>query len=67
MQARWTLLRDGERNELAFEHRLYTAAEYVDLLRAADLEPIRFYGGFDGSELTRDSWRLIVVAERAAA
>jgi SAM-dependent methyltransferase len=64
MQAYWTLVRGGERHELAFDHRLYTAAEYANLLRSAGLEPVQFFGGFDGSELARESWRLIVIAER---
>ena len=34
-QATWTFLRDGERKELSFEHRLYTTPEYVELLRRA--------------------------------
>jgi SAM-dependent methyltransferase len=64
-QAFWTFVRaDGERRVLSFDHRLYSAAEYVSLLRAEGLEPERFFGGFDGSELTLDSWRLIVLARR---
>ena len=64
-QAKWTFLREGERSELSFDHRLYTTAEYVGLLRRAGLEATGFFGGADGSELTWDSWRQIIVARRA--
>ena len=57
---------DGTRRELSFDHRLYTAAEYATLFRRVGLEPAGWFGGFDGSELTVDSWRLIAVAQRPA-
>lgn len=64
-QAWWTFVRpDGTRVTHAFDHRLYSAPEYGELLRGAGLEPVRWFGGFDAAELTLDSWRLIVVAER---
>jgi SAM-dependent methyltransferase len=65
-QAFWTFVRgDGERRELSFDHRLYSPAEYGRLLEGARLVPVRWFGDFDGSDLTLDSWRLIVCAERA--
>ena len=62
--ATWTFLSGGERTVLSFDHRLYTTAEYVELLRRAGLEVTAFFGGADGSELTWDSWRQIIVARR---
>jgi ubiquinone/menaquinone biosynthesis C-methylase UbiE len=64
IRAYWTFLKDGARTELSFDHRLYGAAEYGELFRRAGLEPVRWFGGFDGSELGVDSWRLIAVAGR---
>ena len=65
IQSYWTFVKPGgERSEFAFDHRLYTTREYVDMLRRAGLEPTAFFGGFDGSELTPDTWRLVIVAER---
>lgn len=65
-QAFWTFVRpDGGRVERSFEHRLYTGAEYGEMLRRAGVVPEQWFGGFDGSELTLDAWRLIVVARRS--
>ena len=64
-QATWTFLRGDERTELSFDHRLYTTPEYVELLRRAGLEATAFFGAADGSELTWDTWRQIIVARRA--
>ena len=64
--ARWTFVReDGSQVAHSFDHRLYTAPEYAELFRRAGLEPLAWYGDFDGGELTPDSWRLILVAERS--
>jgi SAM-dependent methyltransferase len=65
--ARWTFVRpDGSRSELAFDHRLYSPAEYGDMLRRAGLRPVSFLGDIDESALTLESRRLVVVAERTA-
>lgn len=63
-RATWTFLRGAERSVLSFDHRLYTTPEYVSLLRAAGLETTAFFGAFDGSELTWDTWRQIIVARK---
>jgi SAM-dependent methyltransferase len=64
IHANWRFVRrDGSSTELSFDHRLYSAAEYATLFRRAGLEPVRWCGGFDGSELTLDTWRLIAVAQ----
>jgi SAM-dependent methyltransferase len=64
MTAEWTFVKDGVTTELAFEHRLYSAAEYAALFRGAGLDPVGWYGDFDGGPLTIDTFRLLVVAER---
>ena len=63
-QAVWTFVRDGGRTELSFDHRLYTTPEYVELLRRAGLQTTAFFGAADGSELTWDTWRQIIVATK---
>lgn len=62
-QAFWTFVKDGEKRELSFDHRLYTAAEYGELLRRAGFAEVEFLGGSDGSELTLTS-RLQIVARK---
>jgi SAM-dependent methyltransferase len=64
MTAAWTFLKDGRRTELSFDHRLYSAAEYNVLFRRAGLEPVAWFGDFDGGPLTIDTFRLVAVAER---
>jgi ubiquinone/menaquinone biosynthesis C-methylase UbiE len=63
-RARWTFVRDGKRSELFFDFRVYTAPEYVEMMRRAGFRAEAFYGGFDGVELGRDTWRQIIVARR---
>lgn len=66
--ARWVFVRpDGERSELRHSIRLYTYPELAALLRAEGLEPEADWGGYDGSELTRESFRLVLLARKPAA
>ena len=65
-RARWTYVGESGRRTIEFDHRVYTCPEYVDLLRGAGLEPLRFFGDMAGAELTTDTRRLIVVAARQA-
>jgi SAM-dependent methyltransferase len=66
-QAYWTFVYpDGRRVDHSFDHRLYPASDYAAMFRRSGLEPTAWYGGFDGSELALDSWRLIVVAAKPA-
>jgi len=63
--AKMTILHDGAAPEVReTDIRLYTPLEMTSLLREAGLEPVRWYGGYDGSELGLDSRRLIVIARR---
>ena len=62
----WTsVAADGKRRRHRFSHRVYTYLELVEMLSKAGLRPVRPWGNFDGSELTMESPRLIVLAERA--
>jgi ubiquinone/menaquinone biosynthesis C-methylase UbiE len=62
---RWTFIReDGSQVVRAFDHRVYTAAEYAAMFRRAGLEPQAWFGDFEGGDLTPDTWRMIVVAKR---
>ncbi len=44
--------------------RLYRPEEVAPMMAAAGLEDVAIYGSFDGSELTGDSDRMIIVARR---
>ena len=63
--AHWLLVRpDGSRDELSHSLRVYAYHELGRLLTGAGLDIDGDWGGFDGAELTRDAWRLIVRARR---
>jgi ubiquinone/menaquinone biosynthesis C-methylase UbiE len=55
---------DGGRRDLTHTVRTYTAPELVRMLRDAGLETVGSWGDFDSGELTRDSWRLILRADK---
>jgi 2-polyprenyl-3-methyl-5-hydroxy-6-metoxy-1,4-benzoquinol methylase len=55
---------DGERQSLHHSVRLYTPTELAAILRAAGLELVATYGGLAGGELTHESWRMVLVAEK---
>ncbi len=55
---------DGERRELHHSVRLYTPTELTAMLRAAGLEPVASYGGLSDKELTHESRRVAIVAEK---
>jgi hypothetical protein len=57
-------LKDGERRELAFDHRLYTVAEYGELLQRAGFGERQVFGGHGTTELTMDEFRVQIVARK---
>lgn len=59
---RW--LRGAECIERTHRRRLYTATELDRMLRQANLTPVTYYGGYDGSEFTTRSHRILVVAQK---
>jgi cyclopropane fatty-acyl-phospholipid synthase-like methyltransferase len=64
-RAVWTFVRpDGSRSELVHSLRTYAPHELAAMLRWAGLEVEGAWGGFDGSELSFDSWRLILLARK---
>ena len=66
--ARWTFIRpDGTRSELVHSVRSYTPHELAAMLSRAGLEVIAAWGGFDGSELSFDGARLILLAQKPKA
>jgi len=58
---------DGSQAERCNDIRCYTCAELCHMLRAAALDVQEVYGGFDGSELTIESKRLIIISRTRAA
>jgi SAM-dependent methyltransferase len=58
---------DGRRTELSHEARNYTLTELARMLAEGGLQLQAIYGGLDGSPLTLDSRRLVVIAEKSAS
>ncbi len=54
----------GERQSLHHSVRLYTPTELAAMLQAAGLKLVATYGGLAGGELTHESWRMVLVAEK---
>jgi len=59
------VLRDGLRRDKPFSVRLYNPNELRTLLPLAGLEPTGFYGDWDGTPLTSESRRMIVIAKKS--
>jgi hypothetical protein len=55
---------DGERRTYVIDIRMYTYTELAALMAQAGLTPTAAYGSFDKTEYTRESHRMIVVAEK---
>lgn len=61
-----TLIRsNGNRTVYTTAVRMRTLREFLSLMQSAELEPERWYGGLDGSPLSLNSHRLVVVAQRS--
>jgi hypothetical protein len=67
MENTWIRIRDGERKEYALGHRLYSAAELMDLAIQAGFESVVAHGALDGSPYDEKASRLIVVARKGEA
>lgn len=64
--ARWTFVHpDGRRSEIAHSVRAYAPHELAALLERAGLAVEGAWGGYDGSELSMDTWRQILLARLA--
>jgi SAM-dependent methyltransferase len=57
---------DGRKAQYHHAARLYTLTEYAHMLARVGLKVQAYYGGLDGSKLTLDSRRLVVVAQKAS-
>jgi hypothetical protein len=58
------VIRNEERKEKPFSHRLYNANEIKSLLLKVGFKDIKIYSSWDGSPVEADSRRLIVVSEK---
>ncbi|HUS80034.1 MAG TPA: class I SAM-dependent methyltransferase [Armatimonadota bacterium] len=67
MRNRWIVVRDGERIEHPVEHRIYSAAELMDLLADAGFRDLECYGQLSGTPYDHKARRLVVVARRPEA
>jgi ubiquinone/menaquinone biosynthesis C-methylase UbiE len=63
-QAFWTFVKNGRKRELSFDHRLYTIAEYGELLQRAGFGQWRILAGHGNAELTPDTFRVQIVATK---
>jgi SAM-dependent methyltransferase len=68
LTGRWSnqriLIQDGVRKDMPFSIRLYNPTEMAALLPQAGLELARLCGGWDGSPVSSDSRRMIVIARK---
>ena len=55
---------DGSKREIQLVWRSYFYTEFAKMLNRAGLTPIQVFGGYDSSEFTWDSNRMIVLAEK---
>jgi SAM-dependent methyltransferase len=66
MDARWILIREGQRIEYNISHRIYDGAGLTALLRDAGFESVSVYGDFGGNPYDTGALRLVAVAQKAA-
>lgn len=59
--------RDGRRLESGFSVRMYTLTELVRMIEGSGLTVESCYGGLDGSDLTLDSRRVVILSRKAPA
>ena len=55
---------NGHRKEYGFSHRVYTLTELAQMLTLAGLQVKAYSGEWDGSELTIDNFRLILLSQK---
>ena len=60
----WTFMSGADRRPHRFSHRAYTAPELTAMTAGAGLEVERLWGGLDGSDLDKDSRRIVMLARR---
>jgi SAM-dependent methyltransferase len=57
---------DGRRTGYSHSLRIYTLTELVHMLAEAGLQVQAYYGAWDGSALTMDTFRLILVSQKVS-
>jgi SAM-dependent methyltransferase len=55
---------DGQRREYSYSHRVYTLTELAQMLAVAGLQVKAYCGAWDGSALTIDNFRLILLSQK---
>lgn len=63
----FTWVEEGKWESLTHSVRHYTAPELSGMLQRAGLDPVAYYGDFEGEEFDFHSSRLIVIAEKPRA
>ena len=58
------VIKDGEKIEKPFTIRLYSLTEIIDLLDEAGFEIYNTFGDWDGTSLSEDSRRMIIIAKK---
>jgi len=58
------LFSDGQRREYSHFLRVYTLTELTQMLAVAGLKVKTYLGAWDGSALTIDSFRLILLSQK---
>lgn len=66
MENTWIHIRDGERREFHFGHRLYSGTELVRLAREAGFGNVSAHGDLQGAPYDQTADRLVVVARKAS-
>lgn len=64
MEGRWKLVRQGQVEEFAVTHRLYSATELCALLEQAGFAIAEAFGGLDGCPYDHQAERLIALARK---
>ncbi|MFO7992005.1 MAG: hypothetical protein R6U61_06920 [Thermoplasmata archaeon] len=64
MSNRWITIDQGEVNEFAIDHRLYSAHELEEMLEKAGFVGIQAYGDLHGSPYDENAKRLILTARK---
>ena len=62
LQIRWIFVRDGQRTEFRFRHRIYSGHELASLLRESGFSDVRLFGSLSGAPYDHTAQRLVAVA-----
>ena len=64
VEHRWIVVKDSDRRELRFSHRLYSAAELRALLTGCGFSRTEVCGDIEGGPYDHTAKRLVVVAHK---